>query len=276
MPNSHEDAPEHPAPPKAHLIGIGLIAGLVGGLTGGGGGIVTVPALDHATKLRRAEIHGTSTAVNACIALAAVISYLIQGGAIDLAAGPYLMAGGLLGAPVGARLANRANELVLRGLFAAVLIAAGTSLVFWSAPSAPVHGYAFLPVPIVSTGGAVALCAAIIGFIIGIWSAAMGLGGGVLAVPALVLLFGSEQHVAAGTSLCIMLPNAISGTLAHFRERTISPRTSTTLGLAALAGSCLGITFALQVHALTLKYIFVCFLSAALIKETIALIRRIR
>ncbi|EFH81135.1 TSUP family transporter [Ktedonobacter racemifer] len=48
---------------------IGLAGGIVGGLIGGGGGIVTIPALDHTATLSRARIHGTSTLVNAVIAV---------------------------------------------------------------------------------------------------------------------------------------------------------------------------------------------------------------
>lgn len=96
----------HESIPSPWIRGlIGLAGGIVGGMVGGGGGIVMIPALDHTTHtttLSRARIHGTSTLVNAVIAVIGAGMYSWRGGAMDLRTGIALMCGGLIGAPLGA------------------------------------------------------------------------------------------------------------------------------------------------------------------------------
>lgn len=89
---------------------------------------------------------------------------------------------------------------------------------------------------------------------IGAWAGAMGLGGGLLAVPALVLLFGVELHVAAGTSLLMFIPNSIVGTLVHLRQGTASARWGWLLGLA-LDAVVLGVVFATFALAMAVREI---------------------
>lgn len=258
------------------LTGIGLAAGIVGGLAGGGGGIVTVPALDRLTSLRRSEVHGTSTVANIAIAVAGVAFYLLRGGSIDLVAGPGMVVGGLIGAPLGARFAKQSSEILLQTIFSLVLIAATIDLFFHAAGTVEGRASALFPPAILNHEVFTAFIAALIGMIVGAWSAAMGLGGGLLAVPALVLLFGRGQHVAEGTSLALMLPNAISGTIAHVRQGTASVRLGAILGGGALLGSILGVALALYLRASTLQYLFGAFMMLVIVREGIALRGRIR
>lgn len=129
-------SPPHESIPSPWICGlIGLAGGIVGGLVGGGGGIVTIPALNHTTHttiLSRARIHGTSTLVNAVIAVIAVIGagiYSWHGGTMDLRTGIALMCGGLIGAPLGAHLTARLPERLLRLLFLGFSWACSSSLV---------------------------------------------------------------------------------------------------------------------------------------------------
>ncbi|VBA56990.1 hypothetical protein [Mycobacterium attenuatum] len=52
-----------------------------------------------------------------------------------------------------------------------------------------------------------------LGIVIGAWSTALGLGGGLLTAPVMLVLFGSPLYVAEGTALMVMLPNALAETL---------------------------------------------------------------
>ncbi|HVY14558.1 MAG TPA: sulfite exporter TauE/SafE family protein [Rhodopila sp.] len=258
------------------LAGIGVAAGIVGGLAGGGGGIVIVPALDHFTSLRRSEIHGTSTLANIAIAVAGVAFYVLRGGSLDLVAGPGMVVGGLVGAPLGARFAKQSSEILLRTIFILVLVVATIDLFFHAAGAVEGRASALFPPAILDHEAVIALIAALIGMVVGAWSAAMGLGGGLLAVPALVLLFGRGQHVAEGTSLALMLPNAISGAIAHVRQGTASVRLGAALGGGALVGSILGVALALYLRASTLQCVFGAFMMLVIVREGIAFRGRIR
>jgi uncharacterized membrane protein YfcA len=79
------------------------------------------------------------------------------------------------------------------------------------------------------------------GFVAGLLSGTLGLGGGILLVPLMVLGFGFAQHLAQGTSLAAIIPTSIVGAITHDREGNVDRRAVlwVTLGGApgALAGS---------------------------------------
>ena len=79
-----------------------------------------------------------------------------------------------------------------------------------------------------------------VGLIAGAIAAALGLGGGIIFVPSLVVLFGLEQHVAQGTSLAVILPTAIVATIAHARMGSIRTAIAVPIGLAGIVGAIIG------------------------------------
>lgn len=111
------------------------------------------------------------------------------------------------------------------------------------------------------------------GIVIGAWAAALGLGGGLLAVPALVLLFGADLHTAAGTSLLMFVPNSVVGAIVHLRKGTASPRISTWLSLGAIPGAAAGALLALALNSVVLGVVFGTFALAMGIREIIQLAR---
>ncbi|GAA4836835.1 sulfite exporter TauE/SafE family protein [Saccharopolyspora rosea] len=235
------------------ILGTGGVAGAVGALLGGGTGLVSVPALEKLTDLRRATIHGTTTISNAAIAAVGSTVYALRGGAVDLRVGIPLMAGGVVGAVFGARLVARAPERVLRAVFAAVLVVAGAKFLLDAAGLDPLRH----PVRLGADGlPAVIVVGTLLGFVVGAWASALGLGGGLLAVPVLALLFGTGLHVAEGTSLLVMLPNSVSGALAHLRQRTAAPRVGLRLAAGAAVGAVLGAFLALALDTRVLSGIF--------------------
>ena len=99
-----------------------------------------------------------------------------------------------------------------------------------------------------------------LGLLAGAMAAALGLGGGVIFVPSLVVLFGFEQHIAQGTSLAVIFPTAIVATVAHARLGNVRWRLSIPIGLAGIAGAVLGAQVALQLDADLLRRLFGIFL----------------
>lgn len=100
----------------------------------------------------------------------------------------------------------------------------------------------------------------IIGVGAGLLASALGVGGGVVFVPALVVVLGFEQHLAEGTSLAVIAVTATIGTWTHHRHRRVDWRTAAGIAVAAVAGALAGSTIALRLDADLLRQLFAIFL----------------
>lgn len=79
------------------------------------------------------------------------------------------------------------------------------------------------------------------GVLVGCYGTIVGLGGGFLVVPALILLAGFSPQQAAGTSLVVVFANAVSGNISYYRQKRIDTATGWRFGLASVPGSFLGV-----------------------------------
>lgn len=117
--------------------------------------------------------------------------------------------------------------------------------------------------PYVMNSGAVALLSpwiafpilGLVGAISGFLSGLLGIGGGTLNVPVLVLLLGFEQHVAQGTALMAMVIPAMRGSLVHWRLGQVKTTWLPTLVSGALCGGYLGASVALGVSQEALRVV---------------------
>ncbi len=100
-----------------------------------------------------------------------------------------------------------------------------------------------------------------LGLFAGAIAASLGLGGGIIFVPALVVLFGFDQHIAQGTSLAVIFPTAIVATVAHTRRGNVRWRLAIPIGIAGIAGAVLGAQIALRLDADLLRRLFGIFLT---------------
>lgn len=101
----------------------------------------------------------------------------------------------------------------------------------------------------------------IIGLIAGIVSGSLGVGGGIIVVPALVFFLGLTQHQAQGTSLTMMMfPVGILGVLNYYKAGHIKIKFALFLMAAFILGSYLGSKLSIQLPAKTLKQIFGLFI----------------
>ncbi|MEN8114463.1 MAG: sulfite exporter TauE/SafE family protein [Actinomycetota bacterium] len=105
-----------------------------------------------------------------------------------------------------------------------------------------------------------ALALVIAGLLTGMLAAALGLGGGVVFVPALVVLFSFDQHLAQGTSLAVILPTAVVATVAHTRMGNVRWKIAAPIALAGVVGAILGAWIALRLNADVLRRVFGVFL----------------
>jgi uncharacterized membrane protein YfcA len=81
----------------------------------------------------------------------------------------------------------------------------------------------------------------ILGLVAGGVSAALGVGGGVVLVPGLAILFAFDQHLAQGTSLAVIVPIAIVGAVVHARARRVVWKYTLALGITAIVGGQLAL-----------------------------------
>jgi uncharacterized membrane protein YfcA len=96
-----------------------------------------------------------------------------------------------------------------------------------------------------------------VGIAAGILSGLVGVGGGIIIVPALVYFIGFSQKTAQGTSLAmIMLPVGILGVMQYYKQGHVDFRIVGLLAIGFLAGSFFGSKMALSISQETLKKVF--------------------
>ena len=91
----------------------------------------------------------------------------------------------------------------------------------------------------------------------------MGLGGGIVLIPALTLLMGTEQHTAQGMTLFAYLPMALAALLMHIRNKQIRIKPVLFLTGFGCVGGVLGYWLATALAGETLRFIFAVFLIGA-------------
>lgn len=97
----------------------------------------------------------------------------------------------------------------------------------------------------------------VIGLLAGFTGGSLGLGGGIIIVPALVLIMGFSQHQAQGTSLAVIVfPVAILGAYNYYKSGYVNLKFVVILALAFFIGSYLGSLMSINLPAKLLKKIF--------------------
>ncbi len=107
----------------------------------------------------------------------------------------------------------------------------------------------------------------LLGLAAGILSSMVGIGGGVVIVPALVFLFAVSQKMAQGTSLVMLLPPiGLFAVINYYKAGYVDFKIAGILCIAFIAGSYFGSKFALNLEETTLKRIFGVFLMVLAVK----------
>jgi uncharacterized membrane protein YfcA len=109
------------------------------------------------------------------------------------------------------------------------------------------------------TGPTLYLALVSFGVAVGVASGLLGVGGGTLVVPFLTLAVGLSQHSAEATSLLVILPTAIAGSLALRRRGVGDLGLALRFGIIGAAGSILGALLALALSGSALRLVFAVF-----------------
>lgn len=104
------------------------------------------------------------------------------------------------------------------------------------------------------------LALTILGLLVGTIAAIVGIGGGVLFVPILILIFGLNMKKAVGTSLLAVMITSISSFAAYIRQRKVLYKLGLILEAGSVPGAILGASFAKYAPEIVLKAMFVLFL----------------
>ncbi len=243
----------------ARLLLIGVATGLASGLLGVGGGFVMVPALVYMLGTPQREANGTSLAVIVPVAIVGA-SILGKGHQVNVEVGIPLAIGAVGGAVIGARLTRRLSDVVLRRAFGVMATTFGI-LMIADAVLRAVAGNAHLTATVRPTGLSLWVVAFVVGVLAGVLSGLLGIGGGAVMVPAMTLLMGLSQHVAQGTSLLVIIPTAISGSITHFRMGNIRLQTAGWLSVGGVVGAAAGAVLALASPDQLLRLLFGAYLA---------------
>lgn len=242
------------SPDRRRILLIGALAGAAAGIGSGlfgiGGGLIVVPILVLVLRVEQKVASATSVTSIVVSASAAAIPFIAQD-RVDFVAAGALFAGAAVGAVAGARLLGRLPGRVVATMFVAVAALAAARL-FVTAGREGVEPLVLGP------GALVAL--AVIGVVAGLLAALLGVGGGVVYVPALAILFSAPQHLAQGTSLVTIVPTAIVASVAHARAGRVDWGLAGSIAAGGLISGSLSGLLALATAPDLLRRLFAIFL----------------
>ncbi len=243
----------------------GLATGMVLGLFGSGGSIIAMPALMYLLYVEPKSAIAMSLGV---VAVTATVSGLDnwRRGLVDVRVALVFGLFGVAGTFAGARLGLLTPVVIQLGLFALVMYAAAWRMLKPARVAAPASG-------IVAVGGGAAALGgcrdffspcmghiALHGIGVGVLTGLVGVGGGFLIVPALVLLSGIPMKTAVGTSLVIVAAKSYAGFIGYMGGVPIDWSMMASFTAVTVVGSFIGARFSNRISQDMLKKAFAWFL----------------
>jgi uncharacterized membrane protein YfcA len=236
------------------IVLLAFTVGVMVGLLGIGGGVVLVPAMVYLLHYDQHMAQGTSLFILLPpIGLGALREYW-KNGQVDLRAGIYCALGFLIGGYGGGKMAVPMPSNVLQAIFGCFLMM--SAVLLWRKARA-----ADAPVPVETDslrenplrGLGIFLMAGFCGIAAGM----VGIGGGVLLVPLLSLLFGFSQHKAQGTSLIALIPpTGLLAFLAYWKAGYVDLPTGVLLIPGVFTGGILGGMMARRLNSRRMAEVF--------------------
>ncbi len=217
-------------------FGGGAIIGALGGLIGLGGAEFRLPLLLGVFKYRALEAVILNKAMS-LIVVATALPFRASTVPLSAVAASWpiilnLLAGSLIGAWLGAGWATRLSSRSLYRVIAMMLVLIAVALLFGHGTEATA---AYL------TGASQIAAGVGAGFAIGIVASLLGVAGGELLIPTLVLLFGADIKLAGSLSLAVSLPTMIVGFARYSRDRSFGVLARNKLFVIVMAtGSMVG------------------------------------
>lgn len=225
----------------AVLIGVSL------GLLGGGGSILAVPILVYAVGMAAKPAIAVSLLVVGVTSLIGSLRHW-KNANVDLRTAIVFGLVSMAGSYGGGRLAGHLSDRFQLTLFAVMMLGASVSM--FRSKRDESEGAAAVRLPLVMTAAAG----------VGLLTGVVGVGGGFLIVPALVMFGGLTMKRAVGTSLLVIAMNSASGFLAYAGQVRIDWSYTLIFTALAIAGVFIGSALAQQVSPAQLRRAFAVFL----------------
>ncbi|MEZ4518017.1 MAG: sulfite exporter TauE/SafE family protein [Chloroflexota bacterium] len=228
-------------------VALGFTIGGSLGLLGGGGSILTVPALVYLVGQTPQTAVITSLAIVGANSAMGAMFHRSQG-TLNWKVALIFGGAGMLVAYFAAGWSKNLSPDVLMVSFAMLMLVIGILLIVRKPPAdAPdIQDIALWKVLV--SGGAVGLLTGI-----------LGVGGGFLIVPALVMLLGLPMQQAIGTSLVVIAMNSLAGFAGHWGDATLDITSLIVFVAAGLAGTFAGARLAKKLPAEHLRRVFAIF-----------------
>ena len=247
------------------ILMVSFLAGLTGSLFGIGGGVIIIPALTILFGLPLKEVIGASLVGVIASSTGAASRYVGQG-LVNIRLGMIMEPATTLGSVVGALLAIYLDQYVLAGVFAVVLVYSAYYMV--KRPEVTVHAtakcHAFLAgryddpltgkevcYPVRNLGRGL-----LASFAAGNLSGMLGVGGGVVKVPAMNVWMGVPIRAATATSNFMIGVTALAGAAVFYVNGLISPVLAALVAVGAFAGSSLGPRLSKRTAGATIRKYF--------------------
>lgn len=238
------------------LVILGFFAGLLGALTGIGGGILLTPILALHFNIPIREAIGTSL-VAVITTSAASSSVHLQRHTTDIRLGMTLELATALGAAVMAYLVGYFNRDALEGLFAAFLVYSAITILTkggqLKGENIPLPYDGAIP-PYEPKNYPLGLSASLVA---GGLSGLLGIGGGPIKVPVMYIFMEVPLMVATATSNFMIGVTATASAIVYYRRGDILPEIAAPLAVGVFLGSLLGARLAHRVHTKVVIYLLV-------------------
>ena len=210
------------------IVLVGVAAGFLSGMFGVGGGILIVPGLVLIAKMDQRIAHGTSLAAVLPISASSLLSYWAHDH-VDWHVAVCLAIGALAGALLGTKLLHVLPHRTLAMAFAGLLIVTAVRLFL------PLESSTRDPLTIATISALI-----VIGVGTGILAGLLGVGGGVVMVPAMMMLLGMPAAMAKGTSVAVIIPTSIMGTWRNRKKKNADLKAAGILGLGGILAAMAG------------------------------------
>jgi len=237
----------------------GLATGIVLGIFGSGGSIITTPALLYLLNVEPKSAIAMSLGIVAITATITALQHWHKGN-VNLKVTAVFGLFGIAGTYAGARLGVITPVVVQLTLFALVMYAAAWKMLRPSQPKAHRSAGAAAVAEEVCTSGRCMVHVAIHGIVVGALTGLVGVGGGFLIVPALVLLSRLPMKQAIGTSLAIVAIKSYAGFAGYMGDVPVDYRLMAVFTAVAIVGSFAGTQVAHRISGNALKKGFAIFL----------------
>jgi uncharacterized membrane protein YfcA len=223
------------------LVAFGLAVGAYGTLIGVGGAIFIVPMLLLVWHTTPAQAAGTSLAVVFLNALTGAISYARQK-RIDYRAGLWFAGATLPGAVVGAFLSKYFTGQAFNITFAVVLLV--IAAILFRRPEEPANEHERAPYKL--------WIGLVVSFVVGFLSSALGIGGGIFHVPAMIHLMAFPASIAVATSTFILTFSTLVGAATHISLGHVLIVPAILMGIGAVVGAQIGAAVAKRARSVVI------------------------